>query len=189
MKALFARRGATRSPLSRAFVGFLAAVSVGTVGAVVVASPASAAVTCDSGTNYTFLKSDPLGKYATSQNTTNPRIMDNGTVQGWYQALYQCHDNVNWPTGWVSFKAAWNGKYLRVDGDAQHRLTATGLVPYPFNIGNLWTIGDCPNSPCIPVVSLTDLDSYLYVTAGNADGVVRANTNYVGWYQAWQIIN
>jgi hypothetical protein len=66
---------------------------------------------------------------------------------------------------------------------------ATGLVPYPFNIGNLWTIGDCPNPPCTSVVSLTDLDSYLYVTAGNADGVVRANTNYVGWYQAWQLIH
>lgn len=112
--------------------------------------PAAAAdsdLTCDSGSEYTFLRLDPTHGFLTgTPNKPSAAVKDNGMVAGWYQAFYACRNYVD-----------------------------------------LWINGDCAADPptCTYVRSLQDRQTGRFPSGGASDHVARANSTYVGWYQAW----
>jgi len=160
------------------------------------AVPASADVppgdppTCDSGDQYTFLRLDPTKKYLTVDNNASATVRATGVVQGWYQAFYACYNLGEWGPGVIVFKAAFNNKFLVVD--SSQVLRATGATPNQataFNMTILWDSGDCPQNPnCTTTWAFQRQTTGLYLTGGS-DSIVRANTNFIGWYQAIEKFN
>ena len=53
----------------------------------------------------------------------------------------------------------------------------------------LWDSGDCPENPnCTTTFAFQRRSTGLYLTGGS-DGIIRANTNYIGWYQAIEMFH
>jgi hypothetical protein len=57
-----------------------------------------------------------------------------------------------------------------------------------FHQVDLWINGDCAADPptCTYVRSLQHRQTGLFLSGGAGDHVARANSTYVGWYQAWE---
>lgn len=135
-------------------------------------------VMCDN--SYTFIKSDPRDLLSSDQNDGGV-VRAWGTWPGWNEAFHLCTVSL-WGDGFQGYALRHVASDLFLGVGYQSVIRAQSTTVGWSEIFERTFLYRNHNGPAY---SLRPKNSQQYLSASNDDGIVRADANWVGWYEAF----